>query len=60
MSKKLSRIIGAVMLFIAAVFVVIALTHPNASFPWSNAVTYTLYILYAIVMLFLLIAPFKK
>lgn len=60
MSKKLSRIIGAVMLFIAAVFVVIALTHPNASFTWSNAVTYTLYILYAVVMLFLLIAPFKK
>ncbi len=46
MSKKLSRIIAAVMFVLAISFLAFALTHPNASFPWSNAVTYAIYAVY--------------
>ena len=40
MTKKYSRIIAAIMLVIAIVFIFIALNNPQASFPWSNAITY--------------------
>ena len=35
MTKKYSRIIAAIMLVIAIVFIFIALNNPQASFPWS-------------------------
>ena len=35
MNKKISRIIGLVMVVIAIVFVVFALNHPEMSFPWN-------------------------
>ena len=60
MTKKCSRIIATIMLVIAVVFIVIALNNPQASFPWSNTVTYILYGVYAIVMIILFIAPFKS
>lgn len=60
MSKKVSRIIGSIMLAAAVIFVAAALGHPEMSFPWSNSVTYSLYAIYLAVMIFLLIAPFKK
>ena len=60
MNKKISRIIGLVMVVIAIVFVVFALNHPEMSFPWSNTITWVLYGLYAIVTTVLLIAPAKK
>ena len=60
MTKKISRIIGSIMLVIAIAFVVFALNHPEMSFPWSNTITWVLYGLYAIVTAVLLIAPTKK
>ena len=60
MTKKISRIIGSIMLVIAIAFVVFALNHPEMSFPWSNTITWVLYGLYAIVTAVLLIAPAKK
>ena len=60
MTKKKSRLIALVMLIAAAAFFIYALDHPEASFPWSNAVTYILYGLYLIVMLVMAAAPFKK
>lgn len=60
MSKKLSRIIAAVMLVLAIAFLTFALTYPNASFPWSNAVTYAIYAVYVLAMAVLFIAPFKR
>ena len=60
MKKKVSRIIGLLMVVIAIVFVVFALNHPEMSFPWSNTITWGLYGLYALVMMLLLIAPTKK
>ena len=60
MTKKKSRLIALVMLIAAAAFFIYALHHHEASFPWSNAVTYILYGLYLIVMLVMAAAPFKK
>ena len=60
MTKKISRIIGSIMLVIAIAFVVFALKHPEMSFPWSNTITWVLYGLYAIVTVVLLVAPTKK
>ena len=60
MTKKYSRIIAAIMLVIAIVFIFIALNNPQASFPWSNAITYFLYGIYVVFMVVLFIAPFKN
>lgn len=58
--KKQSRIAAAAMLLLAIGFFVFAITHPTASFPWSNTITYTLYGVYLSVMTVLFIAPFKN
>ena len=60
MSKKVSRIIGGIMLILAVAFLFVALGHPEISFPWGNGITYTLYAIYALIMVVLFIAPFKK
>ena len=60
MTKKSSRVIGLVMLVAAVVFVVFALGHPEMSFPWSNTITYILYIAYLLAMVVFFVAPFKK
>ena len=60
LSKKKSRIIASIMLILAIVFFVFAITHPTASFPWSNAVTYFIYAVYFFIMVLLFIAPRKK
>lgn len=57
MSKKVSRIVGGIMLAVAVVFVAVALGHPEMSFPWSNTVTYSLYAVYLVAAIVLLIAP---
>ena len=59
MNKKISRIIGMIMLVVAIIFLVFALNNPQASWFWNNTITYTLYIIYLVVMIFLLIAPLK-
>ena len=59
MRKRNSRTIAGLMLLAAAVFLAYALGHPEASFPWSNAVTYTLYLAYGLLMLLFFLAPFK-
>lgn len=60
MTKKISRIIAILMLIFSIAFVAYALNHPEASFTWSNTSTYAMYALYVAIMVFLLIAPFKK
>ena len=60
MNKRISRIIGLVMVVIAIIFVIFALNHPEISFPWNNTITWVLYGLYAIVTAVFLIAPTKK
>jgi len=58
--KKTSWTIGLIMLIVAIAFVIFALTHPTASFPWSNTITYILYIVYFIGVVVFLIFPFRK
>ena len=60
MTKKYSSIFAAIMLVIAFGFIFIVLNYPQASFPWSNAITYILYGIYVVIMVVLFIAPFKK
>ena len=60
MSRKVSRIIGLILFLVAIVFLLYALNHPEATFPWSNTITYILYGIYTVVMAVLLIAPWKK
>ncbi len=60
MRKKTSWTIGLIMLIVAIAFVIFALTHPTASFPWSNTITYILYIVYFIGVVVFLIFPFRK
>lgn len=60
MRKKTSWTIGLIMLIVAIAFVIFSLTHPTASFPWSNTITYILYIVYFIGVVVFLIFPFRK
>lgn len=46
------------MLIFATGFIVYALSHPTASFPWSNTVTYALYAVYVFIMVLLFLAPY--
>lgn len=57
MKKNISRIIGVIMLIVAIVFIVLALNHPEKSFPWNNTITWLLYGVYFLVAVVLLIAP---
>ena len=60
MKKSASRIVGLVMLIIAAAFIMFAVNHPEMSFPWNNTITWLLYGLYVLVTVVLLIAPKMK
>ena len=61
MTKKRSRIIANIMPAFAVGFVVYALNHPEASFPWNSiAISLGLYFFYLVVMMILFVAPFKK
>ena len=60
MKKRISRILGLIMLIIAIAFIVFALNHPEKSFPWNNTITWLLYGVYFLVTVVLLIAPKMK
>lgn len=55
-----SRIIAFLMLLFAIAFFIFAITHPTASFPWNNTITYLIYAVYFLVIIFLLITSHKK
>lgn len=58
--KKKSRIIASIMLVAAIAFFAFAITHPTASFPWSNTITYFVYAIYILIMVVLFVAPYRK
>ena len=60
MTRKFSRIIAIIMLIVAVCFIAYALMHPEASFPFSNTITYLIYIVYVVIMIIFFAAPFKK
>ena len=59
MIRKISRTTALLMLIIAIAFIVFALSNPQAGFSWNNSITYTIYGVYAALMLVLFIAPFR-
>ncbi|MBE6975402.1 MAG: hypothetical protein E7436_07925 [Ruminococcaceae bacterium] len=59
MTKRTCRQIGYIMLGAALAFLAYALNHPEASFPWPNAVTYGGYALYLLITLGLIFLPLK-
>lgn len=59
MKRKTSLVIGAVLTAIAVCFASYAAGHPEASFPWSNRITFMLYGAYVwLLMKFLVDIPF--
>ena len=58
--KKAFRIIVVIMLTFAVCFFAYAITHPMATFPWSNTVTYSIYTVYIFIMAVLFIASRKN
>lgn len=59
MKRKTSLAIGAVLAVIVVCFVVYAAGHPEASFPWSNRITFMIYGVYIWLLLkFLVDIPF--
>ena len=59
MKRKTSLLIGAGLLTIAVCFVFYATKHPEASFPWSNRITFMFYGAYVWLLIkFLLDIPF--
>ena len=49
MSKfKAYLITGCILMMVAILFILYAVNNPQASFPWSNSVTYIIYILYGL------------
>ncbi len=57
--KKIARTIASVMLLLGLGFFLFALNHPEGAFPWSNTISYTIYMLYIAVMILLFITSFK-
>ena len=61
MKKKSFLIIGIILLIVANCFIGYALAHPEASFPWSNRVSFMLYGIYIwMIFKFLLDIPVLK
>lgn len=60
MIKKIARIIGIFMFFVSIYFIIIACNNPQMSFPWSNTITDIIYILWFVMMILFIIAPFEK
>ena len=60
MRMRKTRITGIIMLIAALVFVVYALGHPEGSFPCSGNVTRTIYAVYVILMILLILSPFGR
>lgn len=60
MNRKWLRGLGLGMLLIAVGFLWYALSHPEASFPWSNTVSFILYGGYLLLTALFLIGPPRK
>lgn len=58
--SNLLLIIGLFMVMAAVCFVIFALNNPQSSFPWSNTITYGIYIVYAIAAIFFILKGLQK
>lgn len=60
MKRNKLRIIAAIMSVVAVIFTIVAITHPEYSFPWSSGITTGIYIAYIVMVVIFVIAPFEK
>lgn len=51
--------IGILMGIVAICFVIFALSNPQSSFPWSNMITYGIYIVYIMATILFIFKGFK-
>ncbi len=56
MNQKQCRTAAWAMGMLSLIFIIVALSHPELSFPWSSTVTHLLYAVYLIVMVSFAIA----
>ena len=52
MKNKKYKKIAILMLVIGIIFIFYALNHPESSFPWSNNITYIIYMVYLILIIY--------
>lgn len=52
MKNKKYLKIALIMLVIGIIFIFYALNHPEASFPWSNNITYIIYMVYLLLIIY--------
>lgn len=52
MKNKKYKKIAILMLVIGIIFIFYALNHPESSFPWSNNITYIIYMVYFILIIY--------
>lgn len=52
MKNKKYKKIAILMLVIGIIFIFYALNHPEASFPWSNNITYIIYMVYLLLIIY--------
>ena len=52
MKNKKYLKIALTLLVIGIIFIFYALNHPEASFPWSNNITYIIYIVYLLLIVY--------
>ena len=60
MKPKTARIISIIMLIGSFIFLEFVFTHPEATFPWGNTVTYILYGLYICAMVYFMSIGYKR
>lgn len=60
MKNKTYLIIGIAMIIAAFCFIVYALNNPQAGFPWSNSITYTIYLAYIVIIILFIKKALKK
>jgi len=60
MKRSVYLLIGVAMLIVAIGFIFFALNNPQASFPWSNSISYGIYVIYTIIMIACFIVFFHK
>lgn len=52
MKNKKYKKIAILILVIGIIFIFYALNHPESSFPWSNNITYIIYMVYLILIIY--------
>jgi len=60
--NKVFNAIGIILAVAAVCFIGYAITHPDGNFPWSNDITYGIYLVYPVITItmFILGSVFRK